>query len=115
MIGIKVSMHLPPSKTKLSLERMNKWKLKANDKSDQLREAKKESKRLKGSVSDIKDAKNEMKTDFLKKITTLQAKLVKTQQAYDEKIEKLELRIQQLEFEAKQSDGFKKKRHLNPK
>jgi hypothetical protein len=108
MIGIKVSMHLPPSKTKLLLGRMNKWKLKANDKSYQLREAKKESKRLKGSVSDIKDAKNKMRMDFLKKITTLQATLVKTQQADDEKIKKLELRIQQLEFEAKRADGFKK-------
>ena len=35
-------MHLPPSKIKLLLGRMNQWKSKASDKSYQLREAKKE-------------------------------------------------------------------------
>ncbi len=106
-------MHLPPSKIKLLLGRMNQWKSKAGDKSYQLREAKKENKRLKGTVSDIKEIKNEMKTNFLKQIGTLQAQLAKTEQDDNEKIEQLESRIQQLECEAEHAEALKKN-HLNP-
>ena len=101
-------MHLPPSKIKLLLGRMNQWKSKVSDKSYQLREAKKENKRLKGCVSHVKETKNEMKMNFLKQIETLQTKLAKIQQADDEKIEQLESRVQQLECEAEQADVLKK-------
>lgn len=103
MFETKIPMNLSPSHTKKMLMRLGQWKRKACERAYSLRELRKDFKRLKMVLADIKNTYYELKCQ----LEALQSEYEQLKQIDDEKIKALEIKIQQLEAEKK--DVFKKK------